>query len=139
MHLYCQIHNLQLLILYMDGQEFLVNLDYVLLWYNQSKIFLYYFIIFLHLISSFLHTRSVLVPVAYVSIKSIDYILSSSFELKDILLISSVKTLCLSLLNLFCAFDISFFTNSFWSPLRLSTRIFIFFLNSYFTLYSSCF
>ena len=107
--------------------------------YSQSYSFLYCFITLLRLFFSFLHTRSLLVLYAYVSTKSIDFILLSSFELKELLLISSVKTLCLSLLNLFCAFNISFFTNSFWSPLRLSTLIFIFFLNSYFTLYSSCF
>ena len=31
MHLFFQIQNLQLLISYVDGQEFLANLDYVLL------------------------------------------------------------------------------------------------------------
>ena len=49
-----------------------------------------------------------------VSVESIDCILLSSLELKAILLISSVKTLCLSLLNLCCIFniDLSFFINS---------------------------
>ena len=55
---------------------------------------------------SFSLTRSLFVPYAYVSIKSTDCILLSSFELKAILLISSVKTLCLSLLNLRCVFNI---------------------------------
>ena len=55
---------------------------------------------------SFSLTRSLFVPYAYVSIKSIDCILLSSFELKAILLISSVKTLYLSLLNLRCVFNI---------------------------------
>ena len=41
----------------------------------------------------------------YVSIESIDCIFLSSFEVKTILLISSLKALCLSLLNLCCAFD----------------------------------
>ena len=68
--------------------------------------FLYLFIILLHLTSSFLLTRSLLVPYAYVSIESNDCILLSSFELNAILLISSVKTLCLSLLNLCCVFNI---------------------------------
>ena len=55
--------------------------------------------------SSFIHTRSLLVPYAYVSIETIDCILLSSFELKSILLISSVK-ICLSLLNLCWVFNI---------------------------------
>ena len=56
---------------------------------------------------SFLHTRSLLFPYAYVSIELIDCILLSSFELKPILLISSVKTLCLPVLNLCCVFNVS--------------------------------
>ena len=47
------------------------------------------------------------IPYAYVFIKSIDCILLSSFEPKAVLLISSVKTLCSSLLNICCAFNIS--------------------------------
>ena len=123
MNLFFQIENLQLLIFCMDGQEFLANLDYVLLTlllqHHQSyniKVnhFLYLFIILLHLISSLSLTKSLLVPHAYVSIESIDSILLSSFELKAILLISSVKTLCLSLLNLCCILniDLLFFINS---------------------------
>ena len=53
---------------------------------------------FLHLFASFSFTRSLLDPYAYLSIESIDFFLLSPFELKAILLISSVKTLCLSLL-----------------------------------------
>ena len=63
--------------------------------------------ILLHVISPFLHTMCLLIPYVYVSIKSIDYILLSSFELKAILLNSSVKTLYLSLLNLCCDFKIN--------------------------------
>ena len=68
----------------------------------------------LHLITSFSLTRSLLVPYAYVSIKSIDCILLLSFELKTILLPSSVKTLRYSLLNLCCVFniDLLFLINS---------------------------
>ena len=64
--------------------------------------------------SSFSLTRSLLVPYAYVSIESIDCILLSSIELKAILLISSVKTLYLSLLNLYYVCNIIFlyFMNS---------------------------
>ena len=71
---------------------------------------MYCFITLLHLISSALHTRSLLIPYGYVYIKSIDCILLSPlspFELKAILLISSVKTVCFSLLNLCCVFNIS--------------------------------
>ena len=46
-----QIQNIQLLILYMDGHEFLINLDNVLLclvsYFNKSRTFLYCFIILL--------------------------------------------------------------------------------------------
>ena len=51
-------------------------------------------------------TRNLLFPCAYVSIESIHYIDLSSFELKAILLISSVKGLCYSLLNLYSVFII---------------------------------
>ena len=60
----------------------------------------------LHLVSLLSLTRSLLVPYAYVSIESINYILLSAFELKATLLISSLKTLFLSLLNLSCVFNI---------------------------------
>ena len=61
---------------------------------------MYSFITLLHLMSSFLLIRSLLVWYAYISIESIDCILSSSFELKAILLISTVKKLWLLLLLL---------------------------------------
>ena len=69
--------------------------------------------ILLHLISSLLHTRSSLVPYTHIPTELIDCILLSSFEPKEILLVSSVKTLCSSLLNLCCVFNISllFFMN----------------------------
>ena len=69
----------------------------------------------LYLISSFLHTRSLFIPYAYVSVGPIDCILLSSFELKAILLISSVKTLCFLLLNLCCVFKFYFFLNVFFN------------------------
>ena len=59
--------------------------------------FLHYFIILLHLTSSFSLTKFFLVPYAYVSIKSIDCFLLLLFEHKSILL------------NLCCAFNIVFF------------------------------
>ena len=104
-----QIRNLQLLIFYRDCEEFLANLNYVF-FYNIIKVndFLYCFIILLHLISSFSLTFFLyLFHIAYVSIESIDCIFLSSFELNAILLISSVKTLCLSLLNFCCVFIFS--------------------------------
>ena len=67
----------------------------------------------MHLIFFFLHIISLLVPYTYVSIELIDLILLSSFELKAFFLISSVKTLCLSVLDLWCVFDITLlFMNS---------------------------
>ena len=64
---------------------------------------------------SFSPTRSLVVLYGYVSIESVDCILLSSFELKAILIISSLKTLCLSLLNLYCDFniDLLFLMNSY--------------------------
>ena len=64
--------------------------------------------------SSFLLIRSLLIPYEFISIELIDCILLSSFELKAMLLISLVETLCLSLLNLCCVFNIDLlcFTNS---------------------------
>ena len=66
----------------MGDQEFPPNLDYVLLCFlcNLIKLnlFLYCFVILLHSLSSFLHIKSLRVPYVFVSIKSIDCILSSS-------------------------------------------------------------
>ena len=55
-----------------------------------------------------------LIPYAYVSIKSIDYILLSLFELEAILLISSLKTLCISFLDLCYVFNIYLFFYEFF-------------------------
>ena len=85
----------------------------------------------LHLISSFLHTKSLFIPYSYISIESIDCILLLSFEHKAISLISSVKTLCLSLLNLCCVFNISLLI---MNSLRLSTSVLFF--SKWFTLFS---
>ena len=73
----------------------------------KIMVFKYFSIVLLYfyLISSFLHTKGLFIPYAYVSIKSIDCIALSSFVLKAILLISSLKTLHLSLLN-FAVFSI---------------------------------
>ena len=92
----------------MDDQEFVANSNYAL-WYlflqwDQSSTFLYCFIIMLFLISSFLHTRSLLILYVYVSIESTDCILLSSLALNAILLTFSVNTLCFSLPDLCCYF-----------------------------------
>ena len=96
----------------MDDEEFVANLDYFfyvfvckIIKVNHLSKF-YQCIILLHLLCSFPLTRSLFIRYAYVSIESMDCILLSSFELKAILLISSVKTLCLSLLNFSCVFNI---------------------------------
>ena len=108
MNLFFQIQDLWLLIFCMDDQEFVVNLNYVFLCFiikvNQ---FLDRFVILLHLFFSFSHIKSWLVPYAYVFTESIACVLLSLFEIKAILLISSVKS-CLSLLRFCCVFNISF-------------------------------
>ena len=112
MNLFFQIQSLQLLIFCMHNQEFAANLDYLLLCFLKkiTKVnhFLCCFIIFLLLVSSLPVTRSLIVTYVYISIESIDCILLLSFELKAVLLISSVNTLCLLLLNLCCIFNIDF-------------------------------
>ena len=118
MNLFFHIQSLQLLIFSMDDQEFVANLDFALLYFlvSSSKliIFFYCFVVLLYLISSFSITRILLVPYAYVPIQSTDCILLLSFEIKAMLLISSVKTLCFSLLILCCVFniDLLFLMNS---------------------------
>ena len=125
MNLFSQIRSFQLLIFCMNDQEFVANLDVFFYYFfcNLIKVnqFLYCFIIFLYLISSFSLTRSLLVLYAYVSIESIDCILLLSFERKIIVLISPVKTLYVSLINLCRVFNInlSAFMTSLWSFLRL--------------------
>ena len=73
MKLFFQIQRLQLLIFCMDNQEFVTNLAYVFFYvfFTTFNQFLYYFIILLHIISSFSLTRSLIVPYAYVSNKSL--------------------------------------------------------------------
>ena len=63
-----------------------------------------------------------------VSIRSNDCIISSLFEPKTVLLISSVKTLCHSLLNLCCVFNIILLLLWIfvWSLLRLSMSVWFF-------------
>ena len=62
--------------------------------------FLHYFVILLHLVSSFSHNKTLLAPYAYVSSESIHFIILSSLALNTILLTSSVNALYFSLLNL---------------------------------------
>ena len=71
--------------------------------WSKLIILLFYYVVML--LSSFSITRPLLVSKTYVSIESIDYILLSSFELKIISLISLVKILWFSLLNLCCIFN----------------------------------
>ena len=58
----------------------------------------------------------------YFSIKLIDSIILWSLKRKATFLISSLKTLCLSLLNL-CCVSLLVFINFVWSSLRLSALI----------------
>ena len=126
MNLFFLIKSLQLLLFYMDDKEFLANSDYVLLFFSfitSSKLIIFFIVTFNLFLSL---TKSLLAPYTYVSIESVDCILLSLFELKAILLISSVKTLCFSLLNICCIFDIdlSFFINSLLFSLILSMPVF---------------
>ena len=113
-----QIQILGLLIFCKGDQEFVANILFVL-FCNIIQIirFLYCFTIFLHLIFSFSLIKSSLIPYAYVSDESIDCILLLSFELKATLIIYSVKTSYLLLLNLCCIFNINlmFVMNSSYS------------------------
>ena len=94
MCLFLQFLSLKLSRLCTDDEEFVSNLDYVSLFFSFGILsyFFYLFIIFIHLISSFLHIRYLLIPYTYVSIESIDHILLSSLALDTILLTFSVNT-----------------------------------------------
>ena len=120
-----------------DSWRILIMFFYVF-FCNIIKVnrFLYCFIVLLHLISSFSLTGFLLIPYAYASIKSNDCILLSSFELSGILLISSVKTLCFSFLNLYSVFnmDLLFLMNFSRFFVRLS--MLILFFSRYFILLS---
>ena len=67
-------------------------------------------------------------PYAYVSTKLIDRILLTSVEPKTMSLISPVKILCLSLLNLCCEFNINLFLvmKFLWFSKRVFTWILFF-------------
>ena len=114
MYLFFQSWSLQLLIFDTDDQKFLAILDHAFIC-NIMKVKHSgnVFIILSCLIFCFLHVRSLLVPYANISTELIDCILLSSSEYKAIFLISSVKTPCLSLLNLCCVLNIfKIFMNS---------------------------
>ena len=124
----------------MDDQEFTVNFDCVFLkcfFCNIIKVnnFFVLSFILLHLVFSFLHIKSFFILYAYVSTEKVDCNLLPSFELKAISLISTVKILCFSLLNLCCVFNINllFFMNSSWFYLGLS--ILAIFFSSWFLLF----
>ena len=108
---------------------------FYVIFYNiiEFNHFLHRFIILLHLISSLSLTKSLLVSYANVSIESIDCIPLSSYELRAILLVSSVKTWCLSLLNLYCIFNIDL------NKFLYAIYAIYFFLIIYFILKLSCF
>ena len=116
----------------MHNQEYVANLSYIFEVFFCIIIkvnhFLNRFIILLHLISLLLLTRFLFVLYAYISIESIVCILLSSFGLKAILLISSVKTLSLSLLNNCCVFniDLLFFYKLFMVFFMLSMSMLFF-------------
>ena len=114
--MFFQIQSLQLLIFCIRMIRYLWPIWIMFFWIIKVNLFLYLFIILIHLISSSSLARSLIVPYAYVSIESIDCILLLSFELKEILLTYSVKTFCLSHLKLCCIFniDLLFFINSLW-------------------------
>ena len=137
MDLFLQIHSLHLSNICLDDQKFVVNLNYAFYRFfgNTTKVnsLLHRFIRMLHLFTYFSCTRSLLIPYTYVPIKSTDCITLSSFELTVIILISSVKSLCLSLLNLYCVFniDILFLIGFLWTCF-LRTSIIIFFLENLF-------
>ena len=97
--------------------------------------FLYCFIVLSYISSSLSLSKSLLVRYAYVSLESIDCILLLLFELKGILLISSVKTLCFSLLNLCCIFNINLllFIISLWFSLIYQCQSYFFLDNLFYS------
>ena len=94
--------------------------------------FFYASIILLHLISSFWHTRSLLVPYTYVSIESIDCILLSLLVGNAISLASSVNTLCFSFLIFVVILTLIYYFYEFFMLISNIIHIKIFFLNGVF-------
>ena len=131
MQLFFQIWSTQFLIFYTDDHEFLTNIHYVALCFlcNIIKVnhfWIFFLVIFLHLIFSFLRKIFLLLPYACVSTESKLIYQLSSPELKMILLIYSGKTLCLSLAGGCWDFNIIllFFKNYLWICIKLLTTIF---------------
>ena len=131
MQVFFQIWSTQFLIFYTDDHEFLTNFHYVALCFlcNIIKVnhfWIFFLVIFLHLIFSFLRKIFLLLPYAYVSTESKLIYQLSSPELKMILLIYSGKTLCLSLAGGCWDFNIIllFFKNYLWICIKLFTTIF---------------
>ena len=131
MQLFFQIWSTQFLIFYTDDHEFLTNFHYVALCFlcNIIKVnhfWIFFLVIFLHLIFSFLRKIFLLLPYACVSTESKLIYQLSSPELKMILLIYSGKTLCLSLAGGCWDFNIIllFFKNYLWICIKLFTTIF---------------
>ena len=131
MQVFFQIWSTQFLIFYTDDHEFLTNFHYVALCFlcNIIKVnhfWIFFLVIFLHLIFSFLRKIFLLLPYACVSTESKLIYQLSSPELKMILLIYSGKTLCLSLAGGCWDFNIIllFFKNYLWICIKLFTTIF---------------
>ena len=116
----------------MNDQEFLASLNYVHhhQFITSSKLIIFYIVLIYYYIRSLLfrllhlflfHMR------VFLSNQLIAFFLSS-FELKAILLIYSIKTLCVSLLNLYYVFNINllFFYEFFMISLILSMSVLFF-------------
>ena len=121
----------------MNVQEFATNWIIFVCFFSCNIIkvnyFLHYFVILLHLVSSFSHNKILLAPYAYVSTESIHFIISSSLALNTILLTSSVNALYFSLLNLCWDFNINllfvWIVYDFFNPLYV---LFIFLVNLFY-------
>ena len=119
MHLFLQIHNLQLLIFNMDGLEFLAILDYVLLCLFCNIIKLNIFVFFYYIITfNFFF-------LTYLIFARCSWSLLNFF---------SKNIIPFSLINLCCVFNILvyYFLRSLFDLLKDYLRQFSFFLNSLF-------
>ena len=98
---------------------------------NIIKVNHFCIILLYYYIKSFLfHFPDLCLFHMHFSIKSIDFILLSSLELKAILLIYSVKTLCFLLLDFCCLFsnNFSFLMNSLWGFFVTKETIYVNFI-----------
>ena len=101
--------------------------------------FLHCFVILMHLVYSFLLTRSLLIAYVYVSIESVYFILLLSSELRVTLLISSVRTLCLALINLHVSLILLVFLGILYDSFQDYLINFIFVQMIHFLFKLSCF